>query len=74
MNIKQQMILASSTRYLSRFVGVFVVVFLGDFLWCSGDLYIRKHMAKLMTPQAASVSLGVFVVLKEGLNEILGII
>jgi hypothetical protein len=49
-----------------------VVVFLGNFLWCSGDSYILKHRAKIMTPQAASVSLGVFVVLKQGRNEVLG--
>jgi hypothetical protein len=51
---------------------LFVVFFLGNFLWCSGDSYILKHRAKVMPPQAASVSLGVFVVLTEGRKEILG--
>jgi len=52
-------------------VCVCVVVFLFTFLRCSADSYIRKHRAKTMTPQAASVSLNMFIILRQERNEIM---
>ena len=56
---------------ISRRMLVCVVVFLFTFLWYSGDSYMLKQKAKLMTLQAASVSLNVFIVLRLQRNEIL---
>jgi hypothetical protein len=40
-------------------------------LLCSGNLYILKHRAKAVTPQAASMKFNMFIVHKDVRNEIL---
>jgi len=52
-------------------VCVCVVVLLCIFLWFSGNLYFLKHRAKVTTPQGASVSFNMFIVLKQERNSIL---
>jgi len=46
-------------------VCVCVVVLLCNFRWFSGDSYIPKQRAKIMTSQAATVSFNIFNVLRQ---------